>query len=103
MMEQMLPGAQSKFPLGQLAMTCGVVDKSVENLAFTTFCVASLKRHGQGDWGELCDEDKKANDEALKSGEERLFSAYEKEGFPKIWIITEWDRSVTTTLLPEEY
>ena len=33
----------------------------------------------------------------------RLLSAYEKEGLPKIWIITEADRSVTTVLFPEEY
>jgi hypothetical protein len=33
----------------------------------------------------------------------RLFSVYEDNGLPKIWIITEADRSVTTVLFPEEY
>jgi len=32
-----------------------------------------------------------------------LFSVYKKEGLPTIWIITEWDKSVTTVLFPEEY
>ena len=33
----------------------------------------------------------------------RLLSAYRLKDGAKIWIITEWDRSVTTVLLPEEY
>lgn len=60
-----------------------------------------LRRHLGGDWGDLCDEDKDANEQALTHGG-RLFSSYElPEG--KLWIITEADRSVTTFLLPEEY
>ncbi|MFW9688731.1 type I restriction endonuclease subunit M, partial [Vibrio parahaemolyticus] len=46
-------------------------------------------------------EDKKANDEATHNGQ-RVLSAYELFG-QKIWIITEWDRSVTTMLFPHEY
>ena len=62
-----------------------------------------LMRHHQGDWGELCEEDKQENDYAVEH-EGRLLSAYEiGEDKTKIWIITEWDRSVTTILLPEEY
>jgi hypothetical protein len=34
---------------------------------------------------------------------DRLLSAYEHKTFPKIYIITEWDRSVTTILFPNEY
>jgi len=50
----------------------------------------------------MCQEDKQQNELALKAGL-RFFSAYEKEGMPKIWIITEADRSATTILFPEEY
>ena len=60
-----------------------------------------LLRHAHGDWGELCREDKTANNEALKEGW-RVMSAYTVEG-NTIWIITEADRSVTTALLPSEY
>jgi len=98
-----------KFPLGQTVMTRGVADKVAVDTKFAEFTYQSLKRHANGDWGELCDEDKRANEDALKSGE-RLFSAYTTAGyeyhwpgFDKIWIITEADRSVTTILFPEEY
>jgi hypothetical protein len=33
----------------------------------------------------------------------RIVSAYKLETDLKVWIITEWDRSATTILLPEEY
>ena len=56
----------------------------------------------QGDWGNVDDEDKQSNELSLKDGS-RLVSAYEAKGLPKIWIITEGDRSATTILFPEEY
>ena len=64
--------------------------------------VPYLKRHLDGDWGDLCDDDRRSNDAALKSGD-RLFSSYQVTRDLKLWIITEWDRSVTTLLLPSEY
>ncbi len=93
----------AKFALGQLVFTSGVNNESQNDPAFTGFVWGSLNRHAQGDWGELDSEDKRANDHALKSGEDRLFSAYEKDGLPKIWIITEWNRSSTCALFPSEY
>lgn len=55
-----------------------------------------------GDWGDVSDKDRVENELALQEGD-RLFSVYMKEGQPKLWIITEWDRSATTVLFPEEY
>lgn len=69
---------------------------------FAQFVNDSLQRHMNGDWGNLNEEDKHENDLSLKEGY-RLFSAYEATGLPKIWIITEADRSVTTILFPSEY
>jgi hypothetical protein len=92
----------AKFRLGQLVMTRGVNDLVADNTAFAKFALASLRRHAAGDWGTLSEEDKKENELSLKEGF-RLLSAYESPGLPKIWIITEADRSVTTTLFPEEY
>ena len=60
-----------------------------------------LKRHLNGDWGDVCDEDKVENLFSLKHGL-RLLSAYDTP-FGALWIITEADRSVTTFLLPSEY
>jgi len=91
------------FPLGTLLMTRGVNDRVADDAAFAKFVMGNLKRHASGDWGEMCAEDKRENDLALRHGELRIFSAYESEGLPKIWIITEADRSATTILFPDEY
>ncbi len=66
--------------------------------------VTYLRRHLQADWGELDQEDKHSNDQALRLGN-RLFSNYETSmsDEPRLWIITEADRSVTTLLLPSDY
>ena len=61
-----------------------------------------LLRHMHGDWGELCAEDRRENERSLRVGS-RLLSAYRTRREEKLWVITEWDRSVTTFLLPEEY
>jgi hypothetical protein len=61
-----------------------------------------LYRHVTGDWGELDEHDRQENERAVKEGN-RVFSAYQTNQGVKIWVITEWDRSVTTLLLPSEY
>lgn len=60
-----------------------------------------LLRHEAGDWGDLDADDRRANDRAVQHGE-RVLSAYQTAA-GRVWVITEWDRSVTTLLLPEEY
>lgn len=87
----------SDFPFGQIVMTRGIVEEKFKQQEI----FKALNRHGNKDWGDLCEEDKKLNDEAFLEGG-RLFSAYHINGV-KIYIITEWDRSVTTILLPSEY
>ena len=61
-----------------------------------------LQRHHAGDWGDVCDEDRLANDQALLEGT-RLFSVYHSANGVKFWIITEADRRATRVLLPEDY
>jgi hypothetical protein len=92
--------SQPRFRAGQLVMTAGVNDL-VQRGALNP--VPYLRRHLDGDWGDLCNDDKRQNDAALKSGEDRLFSSYQVAPDLKLWIITERDRSVTTLLLPSEY
>jgi len=82
-------------------MTAGVNDKVADDEGFAKFAWESLKRHANGDWGHLCQEDKEENELSLREGF-RILSAYEHDG-EKIWIITEADRSATTILFPEEY
>ena len=89
----------SLFPLGQILATPGALetlDQSRDNLALF------LMWHSCGQWGDLCAEDRKANDDALSDGG-RILSAYHLRSGVKLWIITEADRSATTALLPEEY
>ena len=97
--------AGAVLALGQMCMTRGIALKAEEDEGFRQWVQSCLARHSRGDWGEgLCDEDRKLNDQALPEGEYqgRILSAYLLEK-TKIWIITEWDRSVTTILYPHEY
>ena len=64
--------------------------------------LAAFQRHMRCDWGDVCKTDWAANDQALKNGE-RLLSSYKSGSGTKFWIITEWDRSATTILLPSDY
>ena len=87
---------RAKFHSGRIVATPGVL--SLINGSDLLEC---LLRHLSGDWGDLCEEDKKENDFSL-GHRLRLLSAYDTvDG--KLWIITEADRSATTFLLPEEY
>jgi hypothetical protein len=88
------------FPLGQVVSTPGAIEAFTdEGCGLSDF----LLRHVTGDWGDLCEADKRENDFAV-SRALRIFSAYILPRTKvKIWLITEADRSVTTFLLPEEY
>ena len=62
----------------------------------------ALYRHQRGAGGEVDKEATQANERALNQGE-RLLSVYRAAAGTKFWVITEWDRSLTTVLLPEDY
>lgn len=69
---------------------------------------ALLDRHATGDWGDLSEDDKAANDEAARSGDGRLFSSYATTEHGTIWIITddirgEGEGPLTTVLFPDDY
>ena len=85
------------MPLGNVYITA-----NAERTLLPVAIILSLDRHARGDWGEPCDEDRQANDDALKNGG-RLLSVYRTKEGTKFWIITEADRSATTVLLPEDY
>jgi hypothetical protein len=88
-----------KFELGALVATHGA--RNLYEGRPEADVRALVLRHQSGDWGDVCDQDAKANDHAV-THDERLLSSYELGG-EKVWVITEWDRSVTTILLPAEY
>ena len=91
---------RSKFPLGRLVVTRGVSERMADDEDFADFVLHSLRRHAQGDWGDLGEEDVQENEFSLSRGL-RLFSLYGDER--KIYVITEADRSATTVLFPSEY
>ena len=92
------------FDLGQTVATPGALAALEEAQVSPS---SLISRHITGDWGCVCDEDKRANDEALKDGS-RILSAYMLPTKVKVWVITEaaderGRRSATTVLLPDEY
>ena len=93
----------SHLELGSLYLTRGVADRAAEDAAFAAFVDDCLARYRRNDWGDLCKEDAQQNDEALRTGEDRIFASYKGKNGTKVWIITEWDRSATTVLFPDEY
>jgi len=90
-----------KFPVGRIVLTEGIHELLAEHEDDISILDPFLTRHQIGSWGDLEEEDKAENDLAVENGS-RILSAYHLYG-QKIWIITEWDRSVTTVLLPSEY
>ena len=89
---------EPRFPLGRTCATAAVVkwaEKQTIDLA------GYLRRHHCGDGGDLCKEDKQANQDALQDGA-RILSCYRIQD-RKIYVITEADRSMTTVLFAEEY
>jgi hypothetical protein len=89
--------ANAKFSLGCLVATSNAASQlSPEDVA------VGICRHASGDWGDICDEDQASNEGALVEGL-RLMSVYTSSKGKTFWIITEWDRSITTVLLPEDY
>lgn len=85
---------QQLFAPGRVVATRGAMALGAD---FTEL----LDRHVCGDWGDCDCEDWEHNNRALREGT-RLLSVYRLQG-QRIYVITEWDRSLTTILLAEEY
>lgn len=88
-----LPLGRVVGTIGALAAFAGALDEDLNTY---------ISRHANGDWGEVDEHDRKANEYALEHGL-RVLSAYTLRTGERIWIITEADRSSTCILLPEEY
>jgi hypothetical protein len=92
------------FKLGKLVATPGALE-ALDKAGQQPWQL--LVRHIQGDWGDLDDEDRRLNDEALKDGS-RILSAYTLKTGVRLWVITEAEddngqRAATTILTPDEY
>lgn len=90
------------FEIGVLHIT---LDAMIALIDHDISIVPLLERHQSGDWGEVDDEDKAANDKAVAEGTRLLSSYVICNGCcnTRIWLITEADRTLSTLLLPSEY
>ena len=99
-------GAPVLFSPGQVVATPAALALMQEHVASVP---QLLHRHLTGDWQTMSKADRDANWAAVLEGEARVFSSFDiapksQAGKPvKIWVITEWDRSVMTVLRPEDY
>ncbi len=89
---------EPRFEIGKTFATSGVTSLA-ERLEVDL--AKFIWRHHCGDWGDLCQEDKQANEDAIEHGL-RIVSSYKIAG-KKIYVITEHDRSMTTVMLANEY
>jgi hypothetical protein len=92
---------------GQILFSMGVNQALALIPSFSKVVMNSLSKHTNGDWGDMDQQDIETNNLALIH-EGRLLSSYKITDIKdidqkKLWIITEWDRSVTTILFPNEY
>jgi hypothetical protein len=100
----MIQVTKPRFHLGKLVATPGAIE-ALEQSSQSAFDF--LVRHGAGDWGDVCADDKEANEQSLLDGS-RLLSAYRTTKGVKLWVITEaaddrGNRACTTILMPSEY
>ena len=103
-----------EFEIGRLACGESVLDKiektkklvmekdKTPNGSFSKFYADSLARHCLCDWGDVSQEQKDANNQALKAGGQ-IFSTYMHDEHPTICILTQADRSETVIGLSEEF
>lgn len=92
------------FELGQVVQTRGLYDAVKDNPNARKEIDEAFIKYINCEWGDLDKEDKKANDQAVKDGQDKIVARYTIKSLEKdIYIITEWDRSVTTLLFCDEY
>lgn len=87
----------AKFRLGKIVCTPNVLSQLTHE-----DILVGIRRHQAGDWGDVDQADRKANELALIEGS-RLWSVYHAVNGRKFWLITESSRLATTVLLPEDY
>jgi hypothetical protein len=87
----------AKFRLGKIVSTPNALDRLTQE-----DILLGIQRHQAGDWGDVSEHDRAANELALVEGT-RLWSVYHAGNGVKFWLITETGRDHTTVLLPEDY
>lgn len=94
----------------KIVVTNGINNLIKEDYIYSTDLDFILLKFISNDWGDLCNEDKKFQNELLKNPnskyEYRFMGVYMINNI-KVWIISEYNYSIKslimTILLPEEY
>jgi hypothetical protein len=93
----------AKFRIGRVVVTKGAmsaIEDGGQNLQHL------LNQHTSGIWGQLHEADRLANATAIAhegdlERQGHVFSSFRAAAHVEIWIITKWDRSLTTVFVPE--
>jgi len=88
------------FELGLIVVDRGALDELRHKDIFSALC-----RFASRDWGnDVSHGVKECNDAALdKNYKRRIFSIYKDSHGTKFFIYTEWDRSATVVIMPDDY
>ena len=89
--------AQPRFNLGRMVIT-----SNANEILTPEEVRLALWRHSRGDWGGVCAEDARMNEERVRQ-KGMIMSAYQSAKGEKFWVITDPGHEVTTLLLPEDY
>lgn len=95
---------RTSFETGKVVMTHGIFEQYTKDEEFRRFVKNSFSKYLVCDWGDTCKEDSEQNDISVIQ-DERILAVYKypSDETKTIWIVTEWDRSITTILFPSEY
>ena len=95
------------FSIGQTVQTAGIHHEAQNDPVFALNIQNAFRRYLKKDWGDLTQGDKDLNDSAVETGDDRILASYNiptaRAETKKVYIITEYDRSVTTILFADEY
>jgi hypothetical protein len=88
---------QPKLNLGQIVIT-----SNADSVLTSEDVSAALRRHAFGDWGMVCAEDWRTNDQRCRE-KGMVLSSYDSAKGTRFWVISDPGHEVTTLLLPEDY
>ena len=95
------------FNMGQIVVTKSINDLMATEQKFAVEVTVALQRYAVKDWGNLDEEDKKTNEEALKYRDDLYVMGAYDTSKGKIWIITnrvseKAGDNATTVCFPDE-
>lgn len=93
---------KNRFKYAMALLTRQIHLESRKNESFRHFVLESIRRFRNFDFGELSEEDKNQNNQALTNFG-RILAEYKYHESSKIWIIMEENESSLLVMFPSEY